>query len=69
MKGFRTVVREATVETGAITTVNVALEVGQTEEVVNVEAAGAQIEYSSNTIAGVITREKIQDLPLNGRVS
>ena len=65
--GFRTVVREATVETGAITTVDVHLEVGQTEEVVNVEAASAQIEYTSNTLAGVITREKIQDLPLNGR--
>src|ERR1051326_4868889 len=67
MKGFRSVVRDATVETGAITTVNVRLEVGQTEEVVTVEAASAQIEYTSSTIAGVITREKIQDLPLNGR--
>ncbi len=67
MAGFRTVVREATVETGAITTVDLHLELGQTEEVVNVEAASAQIEYSSNTITGVITREKIQDLPLNGR--
>src|SRR5437867_75299 len=67
MQGFRTVVRDATVETGAITTVDVRLEVGQTEEVVNVEAASAQIEYASHTIAGVITREKIQDLPLNGR--
>jgi hypothetical protein len=28
---------------------------------------GAQVEYSSNTISGVITREKIADLPLNGR--
>jgi hypothetical protein len=67
MKGFRTTVREATVETGSVTTVNVRLEVGQADEVVKVEAAWAQIEYVSNTIAGVITREKIQDLPLNGR--
>jgi hypothetical protein len=67
MKGFRTVVRDATVETGTVTTVNVNLELGQTEEVVNVEAVGAQVEYSSNTISGVITREKIADLPLNGR--
>ena len=67
MPGFRTLVRDATVETGTITTVDAHLEVGQTGEVVNVEAVSAQIEYSSNTLAGVITREKIQDLPLNGR--
>ncbi|HTS28648.1 MAG TPA: carboxypeptidase-like regulatory domain-containing protein [Bryobacteraceae bacterium] len=67
MSGFRTVVRDATVETGATTTVDLRLELGQTEEVINVEAASAQIEYNSNTISGVITREKIQDLPLNGR--
>jgi len=67
MQGFRTYVREATVETGATTTVDTRLDVGQPDEVVNVEAASAQIEYSSNSIEGVITREKIQDLPLNGR--
>src|SRR5262249_37233778 len=57
-KGFRTTVREATVETGANTTVNLRLEVGLTEEVISVEAASTQIDYVSNTIAGVITREK-----------
>jgi len=66
-KGFRTLTREAAVETGANTTVNLHMEVGLAEEVVSVEAAGTQIDYVSNTIAGVITREKIEDLPLNGR--
>ena len=65
--GFRTVMREATVETGATTTVDLHLEVGRADEVVTVEAASAQIEYASSTVAGVIAREKIQDLPLNGR--
>ena len=50
MTGFRTVLREAVVETGSITTVDVHLELGQTEEVVNVEAATAQIEYASHSI-------------------
>ncbi len=67
MPGFRTLVREATVETGKVTTVDLNLEVGQAEEVVTIEGATAQIEYDSHTIAGVITRDKIQDLPLNGR--
>ncbi|MGA3203757.1 MAG: TonB-dependent receptor [Bryobacteraceae bacterium] len=67
VKGFRTVVREATVETGLTTTADIRLPVGQTTEVVNVEAATAQVEYEKNAIDGVVTRQQIQDLPLNGR--
>ena len=67
LKGFRTVVREATVETGLTTTADIRLPVGQTSEVVNVEAATAQIEYEKHAIDGVVTRQQIQDLPLNGR--
>ena len=65
--GFRTTVREATVETGSVTTVELRLQVGQSKDVVTVEAVSAQVEYSRNTIDGVISRQKIQDLPLNGR--
>jgi len=67
VQGFRTSVREATVETGGQTTVDLALQVGATKDVVTVEAASAQIAYESHSIEGVITREKIADLPLNGR--
>ncbi|MCX6593048.1 MAG: carboxypeptidase regulatory-like domain-containing protein [Acidobacteria bacterium] len=67
MNGFRTTLREATVEIGGTTTVDMGLEVGQGKDVVTVEAASAQLEYERNTIDGVITREKIQELPLNGR--
>jgi Carboxypeptidase regulatory-like domain len=67
LKGFRTVVREATVETGLTTTADIRLPVGQTTEVVNVEAATAQVEYEKHSIDGVVTRQQIQDLPLNGR--
>jgi len=67
VKGFRTVVREATVETGLTTTADIRLPVGQTSEVVNVEAATAQVEYEKNAIDGVVSRQQIQDLPLNGR--
>jgi hypothetical protein len=66
-KGFRTASRYANVETGQITTVNMRLEVGQPDEVVTIEAATTQIETVSNTVSSVITRERIQDLPLNGR--
>lgn len=66
-KGFRTTVREATVETGGSTTVDISLEVGQTTDVVTVEAASAQVATDSFKIDGVVTRQQIQDLPLNGR--
>jgi hypothetical protein len=65
--GFRTLVREATVETGSTTTVDMQMQVGATKDVVTVEAASSQINYESHSLEGVITRTKIQELPLNGR--
>jgi hypothetical protein len=65
--GFRIEQRGATVVAGGSTTVNFRMEVGTTKEVVNVEAATAQINYDSHAIQGVIQRASIEDLPLNGR--
>src|ERR1700722_15583455 len=67
MQGFRTLVRAALVTAGTTTTVDMALSLGEAKDVVNVEAATAQINYESNAVAGVISRNTIQDLPLNGR--
>jgi hypothetical protein len=69
LEGFRTTQRDAQVVAGSTTTVDMALTVGATREVVTVEAATAQVNYDSHTVAGVIPRETIQDLPLNGRSS
>ncbi|HYA15937.1 MAG TPA: carboxypeptidase-like regulatory domain-containing protein, partial [Bryobacteraceae bacterium] len=69
MQGFRTVVREANVVAGGTTTVDAALSVGASREVVTVEAASASVNYESQSVAGVIPRESIQDIPLNGRSS
>jgi hypothetical protein len=67
MQGFRTTVRDAQVLAGSDTTANVSLSVGESREVVTVEAAGAQINYDNHTVAGSIERSTIQDMPLNGR--
>src|ERR1039457_3362978 len=67
LQGFRTTLREATVEVGATTTADIRMEVGQSAEVVTVEAAAAQVEYERHALDGVITRQQIQGLPLNGR--
>jgi hypothetical protein len=67
MKGFRTTVRDAQVLAGTDTTANISLSVGESREVVTVEAASAQINYDNHTVAGSIERNTIEDMPLNGR--
>ena len=67
MQGFRTTVRDASVLAGSDTTVNLSLTVGESREVVNVEAATAQINYDNHTISGTIENQTILQLPLNGR--
>lgn len=67
-KGFRTSLREYTVVTGAIVKAEMQMEVGQQSEIVTVASdQTAQINYESHSVEGVITRQKIQELPLNGR--
>jgi hypothetical protein len=67
--GFRTVLRQAQVLAGSTTTLDLELAPGAAQEVVTVEAAAAQVSYDSHAIEGVIERQTIQDLPLNGRSS
>ena len=65
--GFRTLVREVTVQTGTVTTADMHLQVGAAKDVITVEAASPLVEFERNTIDGVVTRQQIQNLPLNGR--
>ncbi|HKX30208.1 MAG TPA: TonB-dependent receptor, partial [Blastocatellia bacterium] len=68
LSGFRTYLQTVTVTTGSIVKVEIRMEVGQTTDTVTVAAAGeAQINFESHSVDGVITRQKIQNLPLNGR--
>ena len=67
MTGFRTLVQEVQVVAGGATTADVAMSLGTTQEVVNVEAAAAQVNLESETVAGVVARNSIQELPINGR--
>ena len=67
MKGFRTIVRPATVLVGETTTVDLAMTLGEENQVITVEAAAASINYENHNIQGVIEQSTIQELPLNGR--
>ncbi len=66
-KGFKTLVRQAVLEAGSTTTVDLSLAVGDFTEHVTAEAASPQIHYDSHQIGGVVTHKQIEDLPLNGR--
>ena len=65
--GFKTLMREAQVVAGSVTTVDMAMTLGEVSDVVTVEDAVAEINYESQAIAGIVAREKIQELPINGR--
>ena len=65
--GFQRLAREAIVEAGSTTTVNLTMQVGATTESVTVEGAAPQIRYDTHEVGGVVTRSQIESLPLNGR--
>jgi hypothetical protein len=64
--GFRTLVENVTVQVGRTTTVELAMQVGAASEIFNVRG-DAQIDFESHAVAGLIPRERIENLPLNGR--
>lgn len=65
--GFKRLTREATVESGGTTDVNLVMQVGAKTESVTVEGASPQIHYESHEVDGRVTRPQIEELPLNGR--
>ena len=65
--GFQAVERGATVEPGTTTTVNITMQIGTASDVIRVDAAAPQIKYDSHKIDGVVSRQEVEDLPLNGR--
>ncbi|MDQ3254272.1 MAG: carboxypeptidase-like regulatory domain-containing protein [Acidobacteriota bacterium] len=65
--GFSLLERKATVETGATTTLNLTLQVGELSERVTVDAAAPLMQYEQHQVGGLVGRKQIEDLPLNGR--
>src|SRR5438105_768695 len=64
---FRAVAVKVVVATGAVTTVDFHLQLGETKETVNVDTVAPQIEVERHTVDQVISRQQIQQMPLNGR--
>src|SRR5580700_4691454 len=65
--GFQGMVRQAAVEAGLTTATDFNLRVGDAKDSVIVNAASPQMHYDSPSVNGMITREEIDSLPLNGR--
>jgi hypothetical protein len=68
--GFRkNVSKDVTIRVGSVTPLAISLEVGNTEQVVEVTATSteATVDTSRSTVDGVVTTKTIDNLPLNGR--
>jgi hypothetical protein len=66
-QGFKSVEVPLTVQVGVTSTANVTLEVGQTTTTIEVAAAGVQLNTEQAVVQGVVTRQEIDQLPVNGR--
>lgn len=65
--GFQPIVTPAEVTTGATTTIRIGLELGTRTETVTVTGAATAVDLVSNRVQGVVARQQIDALPLNGR--
>jgi len=66
-KGFTSAEMLVTVLVGNTTTVNVTLRVGDKKEVVEVQDSSMRVNTEQATVQGVLNREQIESLPVNGR--
>src|SRR5260370_11566311 len=65
--GFSTVEFPATVQVGNITAASITVEVGSTTTVIAVEGTAISVNTEQSTIQGVVTQERMENLPINGR--
>ena len=68
LQGFKTAMNKGVVlEIGTPVVVNVALQVGGVNEVVNVEGGYEKLESSNAKLGNIVEEKAIESLPLNGR--
>jgi Carboxypeptidase regulatory-like domain len=67
MKGFRTTVMNIEVQVNTTATANAKMGLGESTQVVEVQASEVAINTEQATVQGVLTSEQIQTLPINGR--
>jgi len=66
--GFQTMVRKGiTLTVGNEAVVDVALQVGQSQQTVTVDAQASTVDVSSSAVASLVEGTQMRELPLNGR--
>ncbi|HKZ79674.1 MAG TPA: carboxypeptidase regulatory-like domain-containing protein [Pyrinomonadaceae bacterium] len=65
--GFSPLARIAIVEAGTTTTVDLKLQIGAVKEMVTVRDATPLLRSDHHQVTGLISRQQIENLPLNGR--
>jgi hypothetical protein len=66
-QSFKTTEIAVTVQVGVTATGNVKLQLGQSTQVVEVQATAVAVNTQQATVQGVLTSEQIENLPINGR--
>jgi Carboxypeptidase regulatory-like domain len=66
-QGFKTVEETIVVEVGVTSSANVKLQLGESAQVVEVQAGELQVNTEQATVQGVLSQEQIENLPINGR--
>ncbi len=66
--GFKeTNVSNLVVNVANVTRQNIALEIGQVSEIVQITADAVQVQTESGTVGEIVSGEQVRELPLNGR--
>jgi hypothetical protein len=66
-KGFSSVAETLTVEVGNTATANVKLQLGQENQVIEVQASTVAVNTEQAEVQGILNSEQIANLPVNGR--
>jgi hypothetical protein len=66
-KGFRTAELSLNVVIGAVTSGNIKMQVGQSEQTVEVSAETLRVNTEQPTVQGVLNAQQIDSLPISGR--
>src|SRR5436309_5438409 len=66
-EGFATQTQTVSVQVGATVTVPFSLTVGSISQVIEVAGQGAAVNTVDSALGGVVSRDRVENLPLNGR--
>src|SRR6266481_6126654 len=66
-KGFKTQTQTVTVQLNTTSTVNAKLAVGESTQVVEVQASDVAVNTEQATVQGILTAQQIENMPINGR--